>query len=167
MKFNASMWKGERANLISVPVCNEAEVLSHLLSRYRADSPYTKCGDDMVIVKPNRWLPESGDESLLIRLNRCYGEQILEASQRGVYKLLNKSNSLLHQDIITPQTNELDNNALLDELLSLPPHPYVEAKAAILRCCPPAVATVAEDRPQLFVMAGDAGSGKSHTVRKK
>lgn len=159
------MWRGERANLIGVPVCNEAEVLSHLLSRTRADNPYTKCGDDMVIIKPNRWLPESGDESLLIRLNRSFGEQILEASQRGVYKLLNNSNNLLHQDmIVPPPINTLDRTGLLDEMLSLPPHPYVEAKAAILRCCPPVVASSSQDRPQLFVMAGDAGSGKSHTV---
>ena len=51
-------------------------------------------------------------------------------------------------------------------LPALPPHPYCEARQAVLRCCGGALGVgVGEGTPQLLVMLGEAGSGKSFLAR--
>lgn len=51
----------------------------------------------------------------------------------------------------------------------LPPHPFVEAQAAVERCrgvATPTLTSSGRGRPQAFIMMGESGSGKTHTVRR-
>jgi len=135
----ASGWRGAAADLAALPLPNEAEVLAQVLSRLRADLPYTKAGAGLLAVNPGpgKWLAAgSADEGLRQRVSRAPAALVLPAAGAGASTAA----------------------------LALPPHPFVEARAAMLRCCPLGAGANAVDHPQVFVMLGGNGSGKSHTV---
>lgn len=136
---------------------NDAEVLAHVQARLRADKPYTKCGRTLLACHSGggsggsgRWLgpSASASEDLRQRISRAPPEAVLLAAAGGGSGV----------DASTSTTLANANSAFVP-----PPHPYTEARAASLRCSPLGVGANAADRPQLFVMVGDCGAGKSYT----
>lgn len=194
------LWRGEKGDLLEADfnptLVNEAEVLAHVLSRLRADEPYTKAGPHtLVCVNSHKWLPlPSGDEQFRQRVSRSGADAVLPATALGVVVSTATANAPQSprspsetdeggglvsgaaaagggegsNNSNNPSTSPLGGLGCGDRsLLALPPHPYVEAKAALLRVAPLGPHASAVDRPQLFVMAGGPGSGKSHTVWRR
>jgi len=115
-------------------------------ARLRADKPYAKCGRTLLACHSGggsdgsgRWLgpSTSASEDLRQRISRAPPEAVLLAASGG--------------------------GGGSGKAFVPPPHPFTEARAASLRCSPLGVGANAMDRPQLFVMVGDCGSGKSYT----